>query len=587
MSNQEISKLLRNVAASFTIKNEKKFRFQIIAYQKASDSIGNLTSELKDLYKEEKLELLPGVGVSIRDHLIELFKTGKVKHFEWALKDIPKSVFVLLDIPGFGPKKAYRLVKEFGINDPEKVISSLEKIAKRGEIASLPGFGEKSQSDILRSINEFKKGVGKTTRMTLPYAQEIAEKIVNYLKKSKHVVLAESLGSLRRRMATVGDIDIAVASAKPKEVINHFVAYSYKDRVIEKGEVTASLLVSGGRQIDLMVQPPESFGSLLQHFTGSKAHNVALREFALKKGLSLSEYGIKKKNKLQKFETEEKFYAALGLDWIPPELRENTGEIEKALEHNLPKLVALSDIKGDLHIHSSYPIEPSHDLGKASFEEMLRKAISLGYEYIGFSEHNPSMSKHDSNEIFEIIAKRNKEIEQLNKSNKSIRVLKLLETDITPNGKLAISNECLDLLDATIVSIHSGFGMDKKSMTKRVLTGLSHKKAKILAHPTGRMLNERPGFDLDWEEIFDFCKKHNKALEINSWPSRLDLPGSIIKMAVENKVKMIINTDSHALWQMNLMKYGVEIARRGWATKNDILNTLGYNDFVKWLKGGE
>lgn len=197
------------------------------------------------------------------------------------------------------------------------------------------------------------------------------------------------------------------------------------------------------------------------------------------------------------------------------------------------------------------------------------------------------MSKHDSNEIFEIIAKRNKEIEQLNKSNKSIRVLKLLETDITPNGKLAISNECLDLLDATIVSIHSGFGMDKKSMTKRVLTGLSHKKAKILAHPTGRMLNERPGFDLDWEEIFDFCKKHNKALEINSWPSRLDLPGSIIKMAVENKVKMIINTDSHALWQMNLMKYGVEIARRGWATKNDILNTLGYNDFVKWLKGGE
>lgn len=584
MSNQEISKLLRNVAAAFTIKNEKKFRFQIIAYQKASDSIENLTSELKDIYKEDKLELLPGIGASIRNHLIELFKTGKVKHFEWALKDIPKSVFTLLDIPGFGPKKAYRLVKEFNINDPGKAVTELEKIAKKGKIALLPGFGKKSQSDILRSITEYKKGIGKATRMTLPYAQEISEKILNYLKKNKYVQKAEPLGSLRRKMPTVGDIDIAVASNNPKEVINHFISYPYKDRVIEKGAITASILVSGGKQIDLMVQPLESFGSLLQHFTGSKAHNIALREFALKKGFSLSEYGIRKKNVLQKFNTEEKFYHALGMDWIPPELRENTGEIEKALNHNLPKLIEISDIKGDLHIHSNYPIEPSHDLGKMSMEEVVKKAIALGYEYIGFSEHNPSISKHDTNEIFEIIAKRNKIIEQINKSNKNIRVFKLLEIDIKPNGDLATNDTCLDLLDAAIVSIHSSFDMDKISMTKRVLSGLSHKKAKILAHPTGRMLNERQGFNLDWEEVFDFCKKWNKALEINSWPSRLDLPDTIIKMAVMNKTKMIVNTDSHALWQMDLIRYGVEIARRGWATKNDILNTLSYNDFEKWLK---
>lgn len=583
MSNQEISRLLRNVAASFIIKNEKKFRFQIIAYQKASDSVANLTSELRDLYDDDKLDLLPGIGVAIREHLIELFKTGKVKHFEWVLKDIPKSVFVLLDIPGFGPKKAYKLAKEFKINNPKTVIKDLEKYAKQNKIAPLDGFGEKSQNDILRAISEFRQGAGKTTRMVLPYAQEIAEKIVSYLKKSKYVIRAEPLGSLRRRMATVGDIDIAVASDKPKEVINHFVSYPYKDRVIEKGEVTASLLVSGGRQIDLMVQPEEGFGSLLQHFTGSKTHNVALRELALKKGLSLSEYGIKKKNILQKYDTEERFYQALEMDWIPPELRENTGEIEKALEHNLPKLIELSDIKGDLHIHSSYPIEPSHDLGKNTMEEMIGKAISLGYEYIGFSEHNPSISKHDSREIFEIIAKRNNKIEQLNKSNKSFRVLKLLEIDITPNGNLAISDESLDLLDTAIVSIHSRFGMDKKSMTKRVLAGLSHRKAKILAHPTGRVLNERLGFDLNWEEIFDFCKKHHKALEINSWPSRLDLPDPIIRMAVESKVKLIISTDSHAMWQMDLMRYGVEMARRGWAEKNDIINTLGYNEFTKWL----
>jgi len=589
MSNQEIAKILRNVAAAFTIKNEKKFRFQIIAYQKAADSIGNLTSELKDLYRENKLELLPGIGVSIRSHLIELFKTGRVKHFEWALRGIPKSVFVLLDIPSFGPKKAYKLVKSLGLTNPQKVISELEAKAKKGKIASIPGFGEKSQNDILRAINEYKTGVGKTTRMTLPYAQEIAEKILNYLKKNKYVLKAEPLGSLRRRMPTVGDIDIAVSSNNPREVINYFVSYPYKDRIIEKGTITASILVSGGKQIDLMVQPPESFGSLLQHFTGSKAHNIALREYALKKGFSLSEYGIKnlKTKKLQTYKDEESFYRSLGLDWIPPELRENTGEIERAQKHNLPHLIELSDIRGDLHIHSSYPIEPSHDMGKASMKEMLEKAIELGYEYLGFSEHNPSISKHNSNEIFEIISKRNKEIEQLNKSIKNIRIIKLLEIDIKPDGELAITKEAMDLLDAAIVSVHSGFSMDKKTMTKRVLKGLTHQKAKILAHPTGRMLNERQGFDLDWNEIFDFCKKHNKALEVNSWPSRLDLPDPIIKMAVENKVKLIINSDSHALWQMDLIRYGVEIARRGWASKNDIVNTLRYNDFYKWIRGGE
>lgn len=584
MSNFEIANLLRNIAASYSIKDEKKYRFQIIAYQKAADAVENSNNELIDLYKEKSLETVPGVGPSIRSHLEELFKTGKVKHFNWVMKDIPKAVFPLLSIPTFGPKRAYKLVKTFKLKNGETAVDDLQKIASEGKIADLEGFGEQSQKDILRAINEYQKGKGKTTRMVLPYASQTAEKIVNYLKQSKEVIDAQPLGSLRRKMATVGDIDIAVSTNNPSLVIKHFISYPYVDRIIEKGPVTASIMVSGGAQIDLMIQPKESFGSLLQHFTGSKDHNVALRENALKKGLSLSEYGIKRQGKLEKFDSEEKFYKGLGMDWIPPEIRENRGEIELAIARKLPRLIELNDIKGDLHVHSDFPIEPSHDLGRSSMKEMLSRALELGYEYLGFSEHNPSVSKHSQKQIYSILAKRKEEIEQLNKSNKNVRAINLLEVDILANGKLALDNNAIDFMDAILVSIHSVHSMEKKEMTKRVLEGLSHPKAKIFAHPTGRLLNQRAGYDLDWYSVFDLCKKQNKALEINAWPNRLDLPDSLVHEAIRYGVKMIISTDSHQVNQMDLMTYGVDVAKRGWATKNDILNTLSYNDFIKWLK---
>ncbi len=460
--------------------------------------------------------------------------------------------------------------------------------AKNHEIAKIPTFGEKSEQDILTALLEYKEGFGKTTRMVLPFAGEVAQKILDYLKKSPDVIKAVPLGSLRRMMPTVGDIDIAVATNEPKKAIEHFANYPYKERVIEKGDASSSILTSGGRQIDLMVQPIEGFGALLQHFTGSKNHNVRLREHALKIGLSLSERGIKqlrtKNQELKRYDTEEKFYEALGMDWIPPEIREDKGEVELALKHNLPKLVETSDIKGDLHIHSSFPIEPSHDLGNNTIEEMVKKANEYGYEYIGFSEHNPSVSKHTKNQTYSLIAKRNENIEQIKSKIKSVRIIKLLETDILVNGDLAIDSKSLELLDATIVSIHSSFATNKKDMTKRAISGLSHPKAKILAHPTGRLLNERTGYDLDWDLIFDFCSKNNKALEINAWPNRLDLPDPLIKRGIENGVKFVINTDSHAVDQMILMKYGVAMARRGWATKNDIINTYKYNVDIKWLK---
>ncbi|MGA2967566.1 MAG: DNA polymerase/3'-5' exonuclease PolX [Candidatus Levyibacteriota bacterium] len=587
MSNQELARLLRNVAAAYTIKDEKKFHFQIVAYQNAAETINGLTKEVNDYYNEGKLQEIPGIGTTLVSRLEELFKTGVVAQYEWALKDIPQSVFTLLDVPSFGPKKAYRLTKEFNLKNPNTVLTDLEKIAKANRIASLKGFGEKSQADILRAISEFKQGAGKTTRMTLPYAQEVADKIVAYMQICHDVIRIEPLGSLRRQVATVGDIDLAASSDNPKAVLEHFTKYPYVERIIEKGDVSSSILTSGGKQIDLLVQPPERFGSLLQHFTGSKNHNVHLRELALRKGLSLSEYGIKylkqKGQPSKAFDTEEKFYEAIGLPWIPPEIREDQGEIEAAEKNNLPKLVELDDIKGDLHLHSSYPIQPSHDLGKDSFEEMIEKADELGYEYIGFSEHNPSQAKHTPQKIYEILQKRNEKIEQIKSDIKNVRIFKLLETDILPNGSLAIDNKCLDILDAAIVSVHSVFNLKKEDMTKRVIAGLSHQKVKILAHPTGRLLNQRPGYELDWEKIFTFCKANNKALEINSWPDRLDIPDSVIRMAVSAGVKMVINTDSHDVWQMGLMKYGISTARRGWATKNDILNTLSYNKFSDWL----
>lgn len=587
MSNQEISDLFRNVAAAYSIKDPKKFFFQMLAYQKASETVAATTVELKDLYKEGKLDTLAGIGPTIKQRLEELFKTGKVSHFESVLKDIPKSVFTLINIPTIGPKKAYKLTKHFSLKDPKTVVDELINKAKNGEIAKIPTFGEKSEQDILQTLLEYKAGKNKKARMVLPYAGEIAEKILAYLQQSPAVIRAVPLGSMRRMMPTVGDIDIAVATDKPQEAIEHFVNYPYKERIIEKGPSTASFLTSGGKQIDLMVQPVNGFGALLQHFTGSKSHNVRLREYALKKGLSLSERGIKdlkKDKKLKTYDTEEKFYNGLGMDWIPPEIRENQGEIELAIQHKLPKLVELNDIKGDLHIHSNFSIQPSHDLGINSFSEMVNMAQKLNYEYIGFSEHNPSISKHNNDQVYALISKRNDVIEQIKSSNKNIRIIKLLEIDILGSGELAVDDKSMDLLDAAIVSIHSSFSTNKKDMTKRVLSGLSHPKAKILAHPTGRLLNERTGYELDFDQVFDFCKKNNKALEINSWPLRLDLPDSLIKQAVEYGVKLVIDTDSHAANQMNLMKYGVAMARRGWATKNDIINTLHYEDFVKWLK---
>lgn len=587
MSNLEIVKLFRDVAAAYTIKNEYKYKFQIIAYIKAADAIEHSSTELKTLYEKGSLEKIPGIGPTIKERLEELFKTGKVKHFDEVLSGVSPAVFPLLDIPSFGPKKANKLVTYFSLKNPKTVIEDIKKLALNDKISPLEGFGEKSQADILRAIDEYKTGTTKSGRMVLSYAFALAQEIIEYLKKHKDVIEAETLGSLRRMNSTIGDVDIAITSKNTKAVIDYFIAFPGKERIIERGPTTASILIGGGKHVDLLVLPPRQFGSMLQHFTGSKHHNVALREFSLKKGLSLSERGIKllkkKGNPLLEFKSEEKFYEYLGLDWIPPEIRENEGEIEAALKHKLPNLIDIKQIKGDMHIHTSYPIDSSHDYGSGTAEEMITRAKELKYEYLGISDHNPSMGNHRRDDIHSILSKRKDKIEQIKESNKSIRIINLLEMDITASGDLAADNKSLDLVDALIVAVHSSFPTPKEKMTERVLRGLSHPKAKILAHPTGRLINSRAGYELDWEKIFEFCSKNKKALEINAWPERLDLPDNLVKQAKEQGVKFVINTDSHAVSHMDNMFYGVAVARRGWAEKKDILNTLSAKDFIDWI----
>lgn len=585
MTNYDVAKILRNVAAAYTIADEKKHLFQIIAYQKASDTIAHLPTELKDLLKNG--EKIPGIGPSIQSHLLELYKNGHVKHFDEILKSVPEAVFPLLDVTTLGPKKAYKLVAALKLRDADSVVEDLIAAAKEHKIAEIETFGEKSEGDIIRALEEFKLGKTKSNRMPLPYAFELAKKIEQYLKLDKNSFQVFPLGSLRRMMPTVGDIDFAVATKNPEEVIEHFVNYPNIERIIEKGPTSSSILVSGGRQVDLIAQSPDTFGSLLQHFTGSKYHNVALREYALKQGLSLSEKGIKllkvKGQPSKKFGTEREFYKFLGMQTPPPEMRENKGEIELAQKNSLPMLVETPDIKGDLHIHSDYPVEPSHDLGTNSMEEMLQKAASLKYEYLGFSEHNPSITNHTKNQIYSLLSARKYKIEQINVSNKNIHVINLLEVDILPSGELAIDSQAFEYIDAAIVSIHSVFKTQKKEMTERVLKGLSHPKARILAHPSGRLINQRDGYELDYERIFDFCLKNNKAIEINAWPTRLDLIDTLVYDARKLGVKFVINTDSHATEHMDNMFYGVSVARRGWCEKKDILNTLPYKKFYEWL----
>jgi len=601
-SNKEIAYLLRCVSAAYELKNEN--RFKIIAYDRAADVVEHFSEEIREIWQKGKLTDVPGIGPSIAGHLDEYFKKGFSQHFKRVLSGIPSTVFVLMRVPSIGPKRAYKLTKALSLFSDETALEDLKKAALSNNISEIEGFGEKSQAEILEALISFQKIKNISERMPLPYANKKAFEIMEYLKKSLLITRADVLGSLRRMVSTIGDIDIAVVakSKNAKKIIDYFTKYPKVKKINNAGDKKASIVIDPNIQVDLRVQDEQSYGSMLQYFTGSKNHNIKLREFALKKGYSLSEYGITKlnlkfeirntkqiqNNKIEKLETEKKFYNYLGLEYIPPEIREGTDEIERAENKALPKLIELKDIRGDLHTHSSYDLKPSHDLGTSDYLEIAVKAKQLRYEYIGFSDHNPNLSHNSSEDINHIMKKRKAYIDKVMSTDKveHSNYFIGIEADILPDGSIALPKESINYLDYVVVGVHSSFKMDVKEMTARILKAFEFPKVKIFSHPTGRILNKREGIQLDWGIIFEACKKKNIALEINAWPGRLDLPDTLVKQAIGVNVKLCINTDAHILSEMDNMFYGVEVARRGWATKNAIINTLSLNEFRNWIKRG-
>lgn len=587
VSNSQIAKMLRSVAAAYSIKKIGNI-FQVRAYENAADAIEHSTVEVQDLWIEGKLDIIPGVGQAIRAYLSELFRTGRVKHFEEVQKNVPKVVFALLEVPGVGPKTAQEIA-ELGVSS----IDDLKKQIKSGELTS-KGFSGKIAQKIMNGISELNSRGG---RMLLPYASAQADKILEYLRKSSDVENADSLGSLRRKVATVGDLDFAVASKNPKAVVDYFCQMSGVARVLDQGEDKASVVLQSGIQADLLVGSPSSYGALLQHFTGSKKHNIHLRTLAEKKGLSLSEYGIKlntgskkrdsglRQNDVVVCKTEDEFYKILGMQTPSPEIREDTGEIEAALAHKLPTLVDLKDIKGDLHLHSNFPIvSPSHGSGVDSIEEIVEMAVKLGYEYVGISDHPPGHNVTTREETIKWVEKRTKFIQELKKKTKSIRVLNALEIDILKDGGLSVPDEALETLDYCIAGIHSGHRGEKDEITNRLLKALESPYVDIISHPTNRLLNERQSSEADWEVIFKYAAENKKILEINAYPNRLDLRDDLVRQALKYGVSFAIDTDAHEVSQMENMQFGVSVARRGWATKNDVVNTWTWTELAKWFK---
>jgi len=563
LSNQRLAKLLRNVAAAYVIKNTGNI-FQIRAYENAADSIEHSTVEIYDLWEEGKLDLVPALGKSIQGYLDELFKKGSVEHFQQIQKGIPEVVFDLLDIPGVGPKTAQKIA-ELGV----KNLADLENQLKSGKLAE-KGFSEKLGQNILEGLREVSSRSG---RMLLPYAAKQADNILNYLKNNADVLQAHPLGSLRRMVATIGDLDFSIASEKPEKMVDYFCKMPGVARILDQGENKATVVLKNGIQVDLLVGKPESYGALLQHFTGGKNHNIHLRTYALEKD-----------NKLIETKTEEEFYKLLGMDTPPPEIREDTGEIEAALRHELPKLIEATDIKGDLHLHSNFPIKnPSHGPGVNSIEEIVKKALDLEYKFVGISDHPLGLSTTSKQEKIDWVKKRTKFIQDQQSRTKSIRVLNGLEIDILGDGSLSVPDEALQTLDYCIAGIHSGHRASKEVITKRLLAALSSPLVDIISHPTNRLLNERESSEADWPKVFKIAAKNNKLLEINSFPNRLDLRDDLVRLAQGYGVRFVINTDAHEISQMDNMGFGVSVARRGWVTAKDVINTWDWTAFAKWF----
>lgn len=570
MKNQEVADFLYKISALLELKGEN--RFKVIAYAEAARRIENLSTPIENLFREGKLNQIPGVGQSISEKIKDFLETGKSPYLEELTKEVPEELIELEKVPGVGPKVALLLYKELGV----KTLEDLEKALSSNLLRNLPRLGPKSEENIKRGLETLRR---RSTRIPLGYALPLAEELVHYLKEFPFVKQAEACGSLRRMKETIGDLDILVASTEEEKTMKTFTSWPEAQTVLAVGPTKSSVLTKSALQVDLRVVRPESFGSALQYFTGSQAHNIKLREIAIKMGLKLNEYGVFRVEDDKKIagESEEEVYSALGLAWIPPELREDQGEIERAKEGTLPDLVDLKDIKGDLHVHSNWSD------GASNIEELVKEAKTMGYEYLAICDHAQSLGvaggltwekfKEQRNLIREISIREN------------FNILWGLEANILAEGDLDFSEEILEQFDIVVAGVHSAFRQSKEKMTERIVKAIQKGVIHILSHPTGRLIEKRDPYEVDVEILLKEAKANGTSMEINSSPERLDLKDLDCRKAKEDYgIKMAINTDAHSIENLSLIKFGVAVARRGWLEKKDVLNTFSWNELIKWLK---
>ena len=571
LNNAEIARILEEVADVLEIQNENTFRIR--AYRNAARTIEVQTAPLSRLVEEGRpLTDLPGIGKEMANHIKEMVETGTLGFRDRLLAEIPRSLIELVRLPGVGPKKARKLWDELEICSVEE----LEEAARAGRIASVAGFGAKTQEKILAGIQEHRQ---HTSRMLLIEAERFVEPLVGYLRATPEVERLEVAGSYRRRRETVGDIDLLAIATVPGPVMEAFLHYPQVAQVLAAGDTRSSVNLGSGLQVDLRVVPPDCYGAALVYFTGSKEHNVKLRRRAVEQGLRISEYGVFRihddmREELVAGREEADVYASVGLPWIPPELREDRGEIEAALRGPLPRLIETGDMRGDLHMHSIWSD------GRQTIEEMVEACAARGYEYMVISDHSKVLAMTNGLDAWRL-REQWKEIEEVRARHPEIRILRSMEVDILADGSLDLEDEMLAGLDLVLVSLHSKLDLPEAQQTERVLRALEHPEVDVFCHPTARIINRRKGVEMDLDLVLRRAAELGVALELNSSPNRLDLRDDHLRLARDLGCRFVINTDSHRISELDLMRYGIDQARRAGLEPRHVLNTLPYEELRK------
>ncbi|MFN8521962.1 MAG: DNA polymerase/3'-5' exonuclease PolX [Chloroflexota bacterium] len=568
--NEEVARVLESIAELLALEGEPN-AFRIRAYEEAARAIGSLAEDIDGVHRAGRLDDIPHVGESIAAKVAEYLDTGHLRYLERLEKLAPEAPVELLQVPGIGPARARLLAEKLGIS----TVRQLARAAHEHQLRRVPGFGEKSEERIAR---EAERSVERGQRMLLAEALPAAEEVVRLLRRCPAALAVEPAGSIRRMRETIGDIDVLVSSERPADVVKAFTALPIVKEVISSGSTRCSVLRTDNLQIDLRVVSPEQYGSALQYFTGSKDHNIALRSLAIERGWKLSEYGLfDERGRRIAGDTEEEIYRALGLDCMPPELRENRGELAAARNHALPAVVAVDDLRGDLHVHTNW--SDGHDaLGR-----MAQGAIARGYEYVAITDHSRSLRVARGLTVERLQAQR-RAIDDLNERYAPFRVLQGAEIDVLADGSLDYPDEVLASLDVVTVSVHSGFGQPRDVMTERILKAIRHPLVHVLNHPTGRLIRRRSAYDVDLETVIRAAAEAGVTLEIDGQAERLDLNDLGARLAIEAGARLVCNSDAHSAYQLDLVRYAVAMARRGWVEPKHVLNTLPLGALMATLR---